>query len=508
MVAESPSLSIAQIRRLADDLAQSLWPLWQGWPTLRQFKLRDEAPLAGMLVPAIAAFAGRLMTLTPSPEQLAQLPAALGVFFADPDTAAALDRYAAGQSEATDELLERLLAAGLNGGLPLRVYFGVALDTLLAAVEASLWREPPGPSLEQGEETPPPPTLFGDVSPYLYADVKRFVVAYYDGGLGRLELGRALAANGATVIYEWEPAPMAGESPGELAESAGPEEGWASAEPDEPLESIGDLAAESGGGAGGEEPPAPPAIVEPLPPPPPPPSRPAPKPLTPEPTAPAETLVPLRLDAALPARVVVGRAFDLAVAVRRPESPPLAPDDLARRESAGFEAAWPAAAAFIRLRLQVAAPECDILGGDSRDVRLPAGGDGPPVYFQLTPHRAGPLSVVITVYQATDWAGSTRLRTEAGDEEPRGALAMTVASAPLADAATQLVALRRALDDGYNDSELRDLCFELGIDYEELSGDNQSAKARELVLYAQRHNLTAKLVEHVMRDRPHLLIAG
>ena len=146
--------------------------------------------------------------------------------------------------------------------------------------------------------------------------------------------------------------------------------------------------------------------------------------------------------------------------------------------------------------------------GDSRDVRLPAGADGPPVYFQLTPRRAGPLSVIITVYQAEDWAGSTRLRTEAGDEQPRGALAMTVASAPLAAADVNLVTLRRALDDGYNDSELRDVCFELGIDYEELPGDNQSAKARELVLYAQRRNLLAQLVAHVMRERPHLLIAG
>lgn len=494
------AINSRQIEQWADILAQYLWPLLQGRPTLRQFNMRDEAPLAGLLVPAIAAFAGRLMTLTPSPEQLAQLPAALGAFFADPDTAAALDRYAAGQTEAADELLEGLLAAGLNGGLPLRVYFSVALDTLLAVAEASLWREPPGPPLEQGEEPPSLPELFGYVSPYLYADARRFVVAYDDGGLSRIELGRAVAADGQTVIYEWEPAPMAGGPPEELAVSAGPDEGWTGAEPGNPLESVGETG--SGNGTGErEEPPtptAPPAVSEPeplLPPAPPPP-------------APTEGLVALRLDAALPERVVVGRAFDLAVAVKRPGSIPLAPDDLARRESAGFEAEWPAGASFIRLRIQVAAPECDIHGGDSRAVRLPAGSDGPPVYFQLTPRRAGPLSVIITVYQEEDWAGSARLRTEAGDEEPRGALAMTVASAPLAAADVNHVTLRRALDDGYNDSELRDLCFELGIDYDDLSGDNQSAKARELVSYAMRRNLLARLVEHVMRDRPHLLIAG
>lgn len=494
------AINSRQIEQWADDLARTLWPLWQWRPALRQINLRDERPLADLLVPAIAAFAGRLMTLTPSPGQLAQLPTALGVFFGDPDTAAALDRYAGGETGAADELLALLQAAGLDAGLPLRIYFGVALDTLLAATEASLWHKPPGPSLEQGEETPPPLELFRSVSPYLYADVKRFVVAYYDSGLARVELGQAVAADGATVIYGWDPAPMAGEPPEEPAESAGPDEGLTGAEPGDPLESVGEIA--TGNGAAGEHeepppPPPPPTVLEPEPPP--------PSPVLP---APAETLVALRLDAALPERVVVGRAFDLAVAVRRPESPALAPDDLARRESAGFEAAWPAGAAFIRMRLQVAAPECDIHGGDTRAVRLPAGADGPPVYFQLTPRRAGPLSVIITVYQEEDWAGSTRLRTEAGDEEPRGALAMTVASAPLAAADVNLLTLRRALDDGYNDSELRDLCFELGIDYEDLAGDNQSAKARELVQYAQRRNLLAQLVAHVMRDRPHLLVTG
>jgi hypothetical protein len=53
---------------------------------------------------------------------------------------------------------------------------------------------------------------------------------------------------------------------------------------------------------------------------------------------------------------------------------------------------------------------------------------------------------------------------------------------------------------------LRDLCFELEIDYEDLGGDSQSARARELVLFAKRRNLLARLVACVMRDRPHLLV--
>jgi hypothetical protein len=207
----------------------------------------------------------------------------------------------------------------------------------------------------------------------------------------------------------------------------------------------------------------------------------------------------------LPERVTVNRAFDLAVAVRRPASPPLAPDDLTRRESAEFEVVWTPDTAFIQLRIQVAAPECLIHGGDSRSVRLAAGGDGPAVYFQLTPQQTGAMSVIITVYQEEDWVGSTRLRTEAGAGEARGQLAMTVESRPLGNGEVNQMTLRQALDDGYNSEELRDLCFELDIDYEDLPGDNQSAKARELVLYAKRRGLTAQLVAQVMKSRPHLL---
>ena len=93
---------------------------------------------------------------------------------------------------------------------------------------------------------------------------------------------------------------------------------------------------------------------------------------------------------------------------------------------------------------------------------------------------------------------------------PRAPLgsAMTVASRPLGNGEVNLVRLRQALDDGYNDSELRDLCFELDIDYEDLPGDGQSAKARELVLFARRRGQIAQLVEHVMRDRPQLLVTN
>jgi tetratricopeptide (TPR) repeat protein len=45
----------------------------------------------------------------------------------------------------------------------------------------------------------------------------------------------------------------------------------------------------------------------------------------------------------------------------------------------------------------------------------------------------------------------------------------------------------------FNDDELRELCFTLKINYEDLSGENRSATARELVAYCERHDRLAEL---------------
>ncbi len=62
--------------------------------------------------------------------------------------------------------------------------------------------------------------------------------------------------------------------------------------------------------------------------------------------------------------------------------------------------------------------------------------------------------------------------------------------------------LRDFIVRNFNDNELRDLCFDLGIEYENLGGDNKSAKARELVAYSQRHGRLAELETTCLRLRP------
>ncbi len=68
--------------------------------------------------------------------------------------------------------------------------------------------------------------------------------------------------------------------------------------------------------------------------------------------------------------------------------------------------------------------------------------------------------------------------------------------------------LRALITRYFNDSELRDLCFDLGIDYENLGGDNKTAKARELVGYGLRHGRLAELEAACRRLRPNAFTDG
>lgn len=459
------------IKRLAGEFARAI----HEWPAVKigaaAWAQGSPERLAAVLEPGVAAFVGRLTTLIPRQQEA--LPDILGRFFAMPATADAFGRLMNGEYAAGDDLAALFVKAGAENSSRLHSYFYQALEFLVAAV--ALAGEP-----DEGAKSPPADlqalaaTL--NISPYLLEDMREFVSGMAQQGLDRIETGAALAADGQTLLFAWEPVLMSAAPPDE-APFAGAEESAAE------------------------------ATAEPPPTAPPPPPPPPPAPLPAEGGSTAVAVVELRLDAQLPERVTVGRAFDLAVAIMRAASPPRPIADMERRESAEFAALWPAGAAFVQLRVQISAPDCLIHDGDSRPVRLFAGQDGPTVYFQLTPQRAGPLSVIITVYQEMDWVGSTRLRTDAAAEEMRGALAVTVASHPLGSPEVNQVALWKALGEGYNDSELRDLCFILEIDYEDLPGETKSAKARELVLSCKRLGRMARLVEQLMADRPHLLAA-
>jgi hypothetical protein len=66
-----------------------------------------------------------------------------------------------------------------------------------------------------------------------------------------------------------------------------------------------------------------------------------------------------------------------------------------------------------------------------------------------------------------------------------------------------LIALRENLNAYYSESELRSLCWDLGIEYEDLGGGNKSVRVLELIGMMQRHGRLEQLVDLVRQQRPH-----
>ena len=64
--------------------------------------------------------------------------------------------------------------------------------------------------------------------------------------------------------------------------------------------------------------------------------------------------------------------------------------------------------------------------------------------------------------------------------------------------------LRRILSSLFDEEELRDLCFDLDVDYDSLRGEGKAAQARELVALAERRGHLAELEAAIRRERPSL----
>ncbi|MCP4361879.1 MAG: hypothetical protein GY796_28030 [Chloroflexi bacterium] len=64
--------------------------------------------------------------------------------------------------------------------------------------------------------------------------------------------------------------------------------------------------------------------------------------------------------------------------------------------------------------------------------------------------------------------------------------------------------LLRALIDLFNEQDLRDLCFELRLDYENLPGLSKKDKARELIIFFDRRRRMNVLVTVFRESRPHI----
>ncbi len=64
--------------------------------------------------------------------------------------------------------------------------------------------------------------------------------------------------------------------------------------------------------------------------------------------------------------------------------------------------------------------------------------------------------------------------------------------------------LRNLIEAHFNQEELKTLCFDLKIDYDSLSGDNKSAKTRELIQLCQREKRIDELLQYCRTTRPNV----
>jgi hypothetical protein len=65
-----------------------------------------------------------------------------------------------------------------------------------------------------------------------------------------------------------------------------------------------------------------------------------------------------------------------------------------------------------------------------------------------------------------------------------------------------LIHLRRIFTERFDESELKDLCFDLGVEYEGLRGERYADRVRELLTYFGRRRRLPELVQYGKRARP------
>lgn len=67
-----------------------------------------------------------------------------------------------------------------------------------------------------------------------------------------------------------------------------------------------------------------------------------------------------------------------------------------------------------------------------------------------------------------------------------------------------LLALLQKMSSAFSDSDLRDLCFRLNVEYDDIEGNSRHDKIRELVIYMQRRGRLPELIAETAALRPKL----
>lgn len=222
--------------------------------------------------------------------------------------------------------------------------------------------------------------------------------------------------------------------------------------------------------------------------------------------------VRLSLDVAVPNIVYIERSFDVGVFVRQSTSPERYDATLPHIISEVVKPLWPESLPYISLqtRLTVDDEHCAIIERKEFSFSLNQGDDSPPLFFVLKPKKSGEISLIVTVHQENILVGSGRCRmtiqnntenkNQGGNDSPGKHLGINIQNLSLQKRSQ----LRLQIESYFNDSELRNLYFDMGIDHENLSSGGKSDKVRELVAACERHGKIRQLIELCREYRPYV----
>jgi hypothetical protein len=245
---------------------------------------------------------------------------------------------------------------------------------------------------------------------------------------------------------------------------------------------------------------------------------------------PQPTTVPLikvlRLDTATPDRVVVDQAFELACAVRQTSSRKLSEPELTHRRSGDVQVLWRESKPQVRLRIEVSAPDCDVLNSASVSFYIYEGRDSSVFYFHLKPRRTGEIGIVVAVYQVAERIGSARVPTTAF-EQLSGTVQTVIMSQQLQPQVAEggnsgdLIpqptmdarALRNLIVEHFDKEGLAELCAEvqadlevraidLQVDLDMVGGSSKTAIVLNLVNYLEHRGYRGCLEVAARRLRP------
>jgi hypothetical protein len=214
--------------------------------------------------------------------------------------------------------------------------------------------------------------------------------------------------------------------------------------------------------------------------------------------------VSLCMDVAAPNQVQLNDPFRLAVLIRQVTSPALAVSDLAHVDTETVRVDWAASQRFIRLRVDVSVPEeqCKISGPHSQQFTLHRGEDSPTLRFTLTPKQVGQIEITVMLYQEQDVVGSAWILPEVHNELV-GHVQTLVTSITLDQTGgTDVVKLLDTIDQSFNKDELKEVCFRLRVDFDNLPGETKRAQARELIQHFMRLNNLPALLAACRAERP------